>query len=297
MIQRHSAAAMASAMRSMACGFGFAARPVAVDQDGERQSLAAGRGQVAGEGIDLVERAGLGPQAALERRVPEAAGQGAVHAGHGQGLAPRRAPGLARGVGQQLRTGAGSDAVVAAHARAVVEEEVAVVHARVNKKLPHHARALRKAAVCAVDLAQQAQQQLGVQVLADLVDHCDVLGHRHRDVRGQHLAALQRRRHRAQSSERVSLSGCARSSGKIAGSVRVLVAGAAAAGHRDPAAASACFEGRSGELRWILDGQARHGSLQPAPCPRRAPAGCRAGGPGRDAPLAFGRRRHVLSSV
>ena len=178
MIQRlprhYSAAAMASADAVDGLNLGFAAGAVAVDQDRERKGLAAGRGQVAGERVGFVERAGLGPQLAFERRVFEALGERAVDAGDGQRIAPGCAPGLARGVGEQLREGARSDAVVQAHARAVVEEEVAVVHARVDQELAHHARALGEAAVVAVELAEQAQQQFGVQVLAGFVDDRDV---------------------------------------------------------------------------------------------------------------------------
>src|ERR1035437_6330562 len=123
---------------------GIAAGAVAVDQDGEDDGLAAGGGQIAGEGVGLVVRSGFGPELAAQGGVLEAVGDGAVHTGNGQGGAQGRAPGLARGEDQQLREGAGSDAVVGTHAGAVIEEEVVVVHAGIDEELANDARAFGK---------------------------------------------------------------------------------------------------------------------------------------------------------
>ena len=118
-------------------------------------------------------------------RVAEAVGESAVHAGDGQGGAQGNAPWLARGVGEQLGHGAGSDAVVGAHAGAVVEEEIVIVHSGVDEKLTDDTRTLLKAAVRALNLAKEAKQQLGVEVVADLVDKRNVLGDGDGDARGE----------------------------------------------------------------------------------------------------------------
>src|ERR1700690_1486321 len=97
---------------------------------------------------------------ALERRILEPAPQRAVDAGDGQSIAPGCSPRLPRAVGQQPGDGARGDAVVHAHAGPVVEEEIAVVHARIEHELAHYTRALGKAAVRAAEFAEQPQEKL-----------------------------------------------------------------------------------------------------------------------------------------
>src|ERR1017187_6064701 len=103
---------------------------------------------------------------ALERRVPEPARQRAIYPGHRQRISPRLSPGLPRSKSQELRKSARSRAVVRALTRAVIEEEIAVVYARADQELPDSPSALREASVRPIYLAQQAQHQLGMQVLA-----------------------------------------------------------------------------------------------------------------------------------
>src|SRR5581483_7460618 len=95
--------------------------------------------------------AGLGPHLSFERRVFEAAFEGTINTGNGQRIAPPLAPRLPGGVGQQAREGPRSDAIVRAHARAVIEEKVPVVDARVCHELAHYARALFEAAIRTLD--------------------------------------------------------------------------------------------------------------------------------------------------
>jgi hypothetical protein len=72
--------------------FGVAAGAVSIHHDGKGQRLAAGRSQITAQAIGFVERAGLGPQTALERGCLETIGQRAVHSGDGEGVAPGGAP-------------------------------------------------------------------------------------------------------------------------------------------------------------------------------------------------------------
>ena len=145
--------------------------------------------QVAGERVHFVERARFGPHSALERGVFEAAVERAVDAGDGQRVAPVSAPRLARGIGKSCVRARGHP-VVGTHARAVVEEEVAVVDAGIDEELPHYARALFEAAVGPIELAQQAEEQFGVEVLAGLVGDGDVFGDGDGPVRAENMAAL-----------------------------------------------------------------------------------------------------------
>ena len=91
--------------------FGVAAGTVTVDEDGERKGLAAVRCEVAGESVDLVERAGFSPETALERRVFEAVAESAVHACYGKGASPGGAPGLTRGCWGRRRPGPSHEAL------------------------------------------------------------------------------------------------------------------------------------------------------------------------------------------
>ena len=138
----------------------------------------------------LAQCAGLGPHLPLNGRFREAVIQRAIDAGFGQRLTPFLAPHLLRHIGQQPRKSARCDLVVVAQATAVDQIEIRVGNTRVHHELSHHPRPLLKTAIGSVELAQQAQQKFGVQILAGLIGHRNVFSDGHRHVRPKDAAAL-----------------------------------------------------------------------------------------------------------
>ena len=124
---------------------------------------------------------------------------------------------------KQACEGARSDLVVGAHSRAVVKEKVVIVDARVDHELANHARAFLEAAIGAIELAEQAKKQFGVEVLAGFVGDGDVLRYRHGDVRAEHAPAFGWRRDGGESDGR-ELERLGALAGEVPGAAGILVA-------------------------------------------------------------------------
>ena len=143
-----------------------------------------------------------------------------------------------------------------------------------------------------MNFAQQPQQQFGVQILARLVDDCDVLGDRNGDARGQYLAAFQRSHYGWNSRPGQLLQRLSPLGGKLACSIGELVSGGSRAGDCDAVPSERIDKGRRRELRRILHRQRRMEALGG----RRSPDARdhRAGPPFQSGvgSLALGRNRH-----
>ena len=238
------------------CVFGGVVGQMAVDEDGEDESFSAGGGEVSAEGADFAERAGFGLNATVERGVAEACGECAVLAADGKAPAPLGTPGLASGVGEQSGVGARGDEVAHAHAGAVVEEEILGRDAGLKEELTDDAHTLSVTAVGAEGASEHAQEQLGVEVLADFVGDDDVFGDGRRLVRGEDMTAING------CGEGVELHGMEREGfglfdGVVGGDGAEAMAGAGCAGDGDAALGEEHAQGRGGEFGGVFDG---HGS-------------------------------------
>ena len=173
-----------------------------------------------------------------------------------------------------MSVGARGDAIVGAHARAVIKEEVIVVYSGVQEKLADHARALLEAAVGAMHLAEQAQEQFSVEVLADLVGEGDVLGNGDRNARGQHLAVEQRRGNGGQAGAG-ELEGLGALIGKVLSRSGEPVTGDGIAADLDAAAEERLPEGCGGKGSGVFDGEIGMEAIgrHSAPCAEGAVAG------------------------
>ena len=115
---------------------GGCAGEVVVNHDGEDDSTAAGRVEIAGEGAGFAEGSGLGKEMVFEWRIGKAVFEGSVLAADGERGFPGGEPGLGGGELEELGGGAGGDEVVAGEAGAVDEVEVVGVDAdRLDQKL------------------------------------------------------------------------------------------------------------------------------------------------------------------
>jgi len=159
-----------------------------------------------------------------------------------------------RSVRQQMCHGTRSNTIIHAHARTVVEEEIRIAHARVDKKLAHHSSPLGEAAILGKRLSQQAQQQFGVQVLAHLVRHHDVLRNGHGHPRRQKPASCERRSH-CDFRARRELERLGALRHEFSRPVWIAVRRCDNTFHRDPASHKHILECRSRELSGILNSQ------------------------------------------
>ena len=183
-----------------------AGKGVMVAHDGKNETLAGGGGEISGENVDVIERAGFGAQQGSGRKGLEARPQGSIHSGKRQAVDEFRAPGLAGRITQQLHRGVGRDQVQAGESGAVVEGVFLRRQAGLGKKSAQYFESAGHRAAGAFLASQQAQQHFGMKILAHLVDDADIHAERRRIVLGEDhgLRAsgerAQSRRHRLQGS-------------------------------------------------------------------------------------------------
>src|ERR1019366_1263694 len=109
-----------------------------------------------------------------------------IHPGDWQSIFVELSPGLLMTVEQDGNHGIGSDQVLARQSRAVEKDELFGLNASANQEAAQNFQAALNRARRAFLFAQQAQHQLGVQVLAHLINDPQVLCERLRLIAGQH---------------------------------------------------------------------------------------------------------------